>query len=302
MHLLTMNLKIIEQHTKYVLCINSKDGADDAVSDAVSDVISDELLMIILVNEPMEQFNNILIQNNVTSLVLCSEFNQPIDNLPINIEKLYMQRLYGCHFICKENDMVTKDKIKNLMQLFSMRCPAIFNHPINNLSIGLKILVITWEYFYFNHSLDYLPAGLEELHIHLEYVNKMLDNLPNGLKTLSIQFNEPLILLKNLPYGLTDLCIDSYNQKWKCNLADLPQSIIILDLGFHFDDSLEHLPANLKQLSMHNQYFDIDTFLKPYTLPKSLKLFVCYFESNICQYIKQTYDIQIYFDNEDRYW
>jgi hypothetical protein len=308
-----MKLKIIEQHAKYVLCINSinskgdyyrkDDNENDDENDASdANVVNDEVLMIIIVNEPMEHFNNILIQHNVTSLVLCSEFNQPIDYLPINIEKLYMKRLYECHFICEKEDIVTKDKKKNLMQLFSMRCPAIFNHPINNLPIGLKILVITWEYFYFNHSLDYLPAGLEELNIHLEYVDKMLDNLPIGLKTLSIQFNEPTIVLKNLPNGLTDLYIDSYNQNWTCNLTYLPQSIIVLDLGFHFYDSLEHLPANLEELLMHNRYFDIDTFLKPYTLPESLKLFVCYFESNMCQYIKQTYGIQIYFDDEDRYW
>ena len=82
---------------------------------------------------------------------LNSEFNQPIENLPFELEQL---ELY--------------DK---------------FNQPINCLPHGLKKLIINAN---FNLPIDELPAGLEYLEIRGCF-NYSIDNLPIGLKNLIIK-------------------------------------------------------------------------------------------------------------------
>jgi hypothetical protein len=80
-----------------------------------------------------------------------SDFNQPLTNLPIELEEL---ELY--------------DK---------------FNQPLYSLPHGLKRLIINGD---FNHPLDNLPSTLEYLEIRGEF-NYPLDNLPSNLKILVIK-------------------------------------------------------------------------------------------------------------------
>ena len=287
-----MKLKIIEIQCKYILCKNGHD----------------ELAMLVIVNESLDQFNDILITRDVKSLFLCTAFNHPVNNLPNNIEKLFIKRLYKNYF--KYGDytlsyVLSSDlskQVKKILNLPTMIGVSVFNQPLDNLPINLKVLQIYWEYFNFKQSLDYLPAGLKMLGIGLEYPNGMLDNLPNGLKILKIKFNDlSQITLINLPKTLINLKIDTFNTSWSCNFNDLPQSIKHLDLGTHFNGSLEHLPKKLHTLTLFTWHFDYIRYLEPFTIPNSLKLFIGFASNKICRYIKEKYKIKIYLDDEEVY-
>lgn len=78
-------------------------------------------------------------------------FNQPLNNLPINL---------------KELDIIyTK-----------------YNHPLHVLPYTLTKLLLSHT---FNHNLDLLPESLQILKLGGNY-NKKLDDLPSGLKVLDI--------------------------------------------------------------------------------------------------------------------
>jgi len=87
---------------------------------------------------------------------ITSSFNQPLNNLPVNLEVLRLD--------CLD-----------------------FNHPLDNLPKKLKYLKL--HFYEFNFSLDNLPENLEHLEIllHKTY-NFNFDNLPKKLKTTKIKY------------------------------------------------------------------------------------------------------------------
>jgi len=95
----------------------------------------------------------LLTDGEYTGVELCCYGNFPLDNLPSNIEKLFITDAYE------------------------------FNQPLDNLPSRLKVLKI--ESNVFNQSLDNLPAGLEELHLDI-YELQDLCHLPAGLKILTL--------------------------------------------------------------------------------------------------------------------
>jgi hypothetical protein len=90
-----------------------------------------------------------------------SNFNQPLNNLPITIKKIFLG--YS------------------------------FNHPLDNLPSNLELLKLGYN---FNQSLDYLPESLNILILNNNNIS--LNNLPNSLKVLVV-FNVDKIKLDNLP-------------------------------------------------------------------------------------------------------
>lgn len=85
-------------------------------------------------------------------------FNSNIDNLPSDLEELYIYSSY-------------------------------FNQPVDHLPFGLKVLIICSQFF--NETLDHLPIGLETLIIDKNSVIDRnlkinISNLPSGLKSLYI--------------------------------------------------------------------------------------------------------------------
>jgi len=110
----------------------------------------------------------------------CLYFNQPLDNLPVNLNKL-----------------VVGDSFKK---------------PLDFLPFGLKHLELPVGY---NQPLDNLPSGLEYLKIDWCY-DKPLNNLPEGLKILKIFTGLYKYDLLNLPHSLEKLIIpSSYKGKIK---------------------------------------------------------------------------------------
>lgn len=106
-------------------------------------------------------------------LEFCPSFNNPIDNLPDNIE-----------FIIFPINSDFNQPINNLpSKLKHLELYDNFNQPLDNLPHGVKTLIIN---SYYNHPLDNLPESLENLEIRGEF-NYSLNNLPRGLKTLIIK-------------------------------------------------------------------------------------------------------------------
>lgn len=97
--------------------------------------------------------------------MILNKFNQSIDNLPSNIESLFL----GYEF----------------------------NQPINNLPNGLRCLYITGL---FNQNVDFLPNTLEVLEI-MSIFDKPIDNLPDSIEILVLPIsydNDILSLPRNL--------------------------------------------------------------------------------------------------------
>lgn len=137
--------------------------------------------------------NDIVIDDEIINLIKIHKqlsvpcnYLYPLDNLPIEIETLYIEedRQYEAFATFSENN---------------------FNKPLENLPPKLKKLWICS--FQFNQSLDYLPESLKELIISSIDFDKELNNLPPGLKTLTIEWNKYNKPLYNLPQGLDELNI-----------------------------------------------------------------------------------------------
>ncbi len=146
---------------------------------------------------------------NLKALLIDDRYTFPMDNLPTGLEKLRFSPL-------KHHDASGED-YKNY-----------FNHELNNLPTGLKILETPITY---NKQLSYLPAGLITLVIkgygEEGYSQELNGILPNGLKNLVLDLSH-----YNLP------------------LTGLPDSVE--HIYFHGDkfDSEFIKPANLKKITI----------------------------------------------------
>lgn len=136
-------------------------------------------------------------------------FNQKIDNLPINTKKINF------------NGYIWDDDWY----------PNGFNQSFNKLPNKITHIEIKLNMF-FNQSLDYLPSSIKYLHIESDAFNKNINNLPNELEYLHIgwghdfgSFNHSL---DNLPDSINhlELFLDEANFKQK--IKKLPKSLKIL--------------------------------------------------------------------------
>jgi hypothetical protein len=122
----------------------------------------------------------------------------------------------------------------------------------------------------FNSPINFLPEGIEEIHIG-RFFNKPINNLPSTLKKLIIcsyelnysKFNESL---DNLPNGLECLVlklIENYNH----TLDNLPSNLKELHLVIkNFNQPLNNLPEGLEKLIVSKF-----NFYGTYSLPSTLK-------------------------------
>jgi hypothetical protein len=267
----TIDYEIIKQHKVRTYYSKSK-GKYYKISKIIK---KNNDVIFIRTNKPLHYFMDIISKPNIYKIVFSDIFDQPIENVPPNIKCIDIGGTNG-------NDNYTGLK---------------YNHELSNLPITLKQFSI---FLKIDCSLDYLPEGLKSLTIH-ECNEIYLDNLPHSLENLYIvdarKLTKPLL---NLPLNLKGL---SFYYGYKFPVSTLPRTLKLLNLG-NQAGSLENLPPNLEVLSIFDRFFDYETYLYPYVLPASIKLFQCYSESNICRYIKEKYgsQITIFFEDEDYYW
>lgn len=108
--------------------------------------------------------------NNLIYIYFGNVFDQNVDNLPSNLQKLE----FGYEF---------NQNIDNLPpNLHTLKFSKWFNQKVDNLPTKLKTLILPDM---FNQNLDKLPKTLEELCVGWRY-KCTLDNLPPTLKKLVI--------------------------------------------------------------------------------------------------------------------
>jgi hypothetical protein len=254
--------------------------------------------ILILVDEPIEQFSDYIVSNGITILWLVSAYNHPVNNLPDCIVKLKISSMIKSSIKFNAENELIYNKISNMP--FYREIDG-FNQPVDNLPLGLKCLFISSDAF--KQSLDNLPFGLKSFYVTCSKGFANFDNLPKGLKNLSFSFCDFYLELRNLPKGLLRLYIDNWVcTSWKCDLKYLPESIRYLDLGTKFNDSLEYLPRKLKGLSLYTLGFDAEKYLEPFDIPQSLRIFNCYYESNICYTIKERSNARVFFVDQGTFW
>lgn len=167
--------------------------------------------------------------------IYSTKFNENIDDLPNNLEKLII--FPWCKFNKPLNNLPTKLKI--------LCIPEKFNNQLNNLPNNLEYLEIATQNKNFNYLLDKLPKSLQTLKINRGF-SMHLNNLPHNLKTLHLadngKFNLPIDTLPNL----TDLVINgNFNQP--INFLPYTLHTLIIESP-HFFQPLINLPLNLNTL------------------------------------------------------
>ena len=182
-----------------------------------------------------------LLANNTTNLKFGNAFNQSIDILPDTITDLS----FGEDF----NQPLDK---------------AVITHTgITKVSIlpkSLEVLHIGgYNFGSFNYPIDNLPESLESIFI-VGIFNQSVNNLPNKLRSLLLDksgFNKPLDKLVQTSQGNISVSI-------------LPNSLVVLKLGYGYDQQINALPPNLRRLIIPYSYKYI-TQLKN-ILPETVKL------------------------------
>jgi hypothetical protein len=161
------------------------------------------------------------------------------------------------------------DGLPKTLKHLEFHSDSDFSQPINNLPLGLKTLIMGYN---FNEHIDNLPDSLENLILTGSF-NSPVDNLPTGLKTLVLgeKFNQ---YIKNLPYRLKKLVLSNNfaksldnlppnliylqfvnNNNWVGNLNNLPNSIefLLLDINsFNYskENVLNNLPNSIRYLEI----------------------------------------------------
>ena len=266
--------------------------------------------VLILVDEPLDNFTEILQLPRVKELRLCPAFSHPVDNVPQNIEKLSIREWIKSEFYPKPytRDDKLEIEIKKIFEMPTMKCECKFNQSVSNLPLGLKEFDIRSEYL--TQTLEQLSPTLEILRLYIKYsvfIEQNFANLPLKLKVLSIHLTvsdvvaDPIKFV-NFPNSIRKLFID-INKSWSCDFTVLPKKIRCLDLGYNFNGSLEHLPRKLKILGFVTRDFNSELYLEPYAIPKTLKRFNCYYENDTCYYIKEKNpNVTVYFEDEGIFW
>jgi len=105
------------------------------------------------------------------------EYNQPVDNLPINIKFLF----FGIDF----NQSL--DNLPSGIEKIYFANNSKFSQPVDFLPAGLKEIRFGYNY---NIPLDNLPVSLEKLLVPYFYKHSMV-NFPTNLKKILIPIRLP---------------------------------------------------------------------------------------------------------------
>lgn len=153
--------------------------------------------------------DNFIIPKHIDTINIPQKYTQPIDILKYNnnILKIQFKNRYVNHipYIGVFNQPLNNLPI-NLRELDIMY--TNYNHPLHVLPYTLTKLLLSDT---FNHNLDLLPESLQILKLGSNY-NKKLDDLPSGLKVLDLGngFMTPDSIL---PGGIEEIYLFDYQRE-----------------------------------------------------------------------------------------
>jgi len=183
-----------------------------------------------------------------------SNFNKPIDHLPMNLQELYLIDLdefnssldnlpEGLRILelsgLSDFDQ-NLDYLPESLQVLKLIKLTSFNRPLDNLPDNLETLICS-ELYEFSYTLDFLPKGLTKLDIVYLNIDR-LNNLPRNLKEIKISV-ENEIDINNLP--MVKKCVLGFGIY---SFDNLPCSITNLKIHITQDDTLDNLPTSVKKM------------------------------------------------------
>ena len=211
-----------------------------------------------------------------------------VNNLPDNLLSLDLSRSYWNHEV---NNLPTSITV--------LKLGKYFNYPLQNLPPGLEYLLVGQNFDSdvqplpetlkklvlfcpFRLFANRIPANLKELYLSLAQIDVPLNNLPSMLESLvieSLDFNDDF----NFTYltRLKRLSINNarFNQPLD---GKLPESLLELELGFGFKQSVDRLPGGLLKLTLgHGFRKSIDN------LPRTLTYLKVHYAVKIPAWISQ---------------
>ncbi len=202
---------------------------------------------------------------NLISLTLDNNFNQPIKKFPKNLKKLIMlgNRNYPINIIDLPNTITEltlgyyfNKSVDNLpTSIEKLILGNYFNQPVNNLPCGIKELTFGTD---FNQPVNNLPCGIKELTFGYDF-NQPIEHLPVSLEKIFFgsYFNQTV---EYLPYGIKELYFgDYFNQ----NVNYLPNSIIKLCFGEIFNQPVDNLPISIEHIEFGFNFNQPVRFLPP---------------------------------------
>lgn len=234
----------------------------------------------LILSDRFNQSIDILKNYDIRKLRLGRDFNNNINNLPINLEKLFLGMKFNnpVGYYQEETSEYISFLPKTLKELVFLGAYygeegydySTFNHPLNPyLPEGIKTLVLSDCY---EQSIDNLPNGLEKLTFGMLF-NGLVENLPNTLKKIHFgnNFNSPVDFL---PINLEELIFQGEFNQSLDNLPVTLKKLIFVsgddtDVRYYrcsFNRPLDNLPIGLKVLNM-----EVTEFKLPFNnLPSSL--------------------------------
>ena len=190
----------------------------------------------------------LIITNSIEYLSVENNFNSKITFLPNS--KLKTLRL-------GENYNLPLLNLPNSLQHLKFTSESDYNHPLNNLSMGLICLQLgKW----FNHTLDYLPNSITHLYLNSNY-NNDITNIPNSITHLSIgiKINNSIKHLTSIThleiYARNNYFDNNFNNNFNNNFDNnfdnnLPNSIT--HLSIYGLMNIKTLPNTIREIMICN--------------------------------------------------
>ncbi len=179
-------------------------------------------------NHPIDKLS----EKNIIVLSLGRCFAHSLDNLPSTLKILNME--------FNENFNEPIDNLPNNLEC--LKLGYNFNQPLNNLPESLKVL---WTSCHFNQPLDNLPNRLINLRTGGDFIQP-LDNLPNSLQVLEIgeQYKHSL---EKLPESIKFLTICSDSARTINYLPPNLETLVLKYVKQYYIDSYI-IPKTLNQI------------------------------------------------------
>lgn len=224
------------------------------------------------------------------SVIFGKKFNKSIDNLPNNIKHIEIRK------ISKQTEFTLypasdfDQPINNLPINLKTLCLFTnnFSHNLDFLPESLETLVFnntnaidTNKITYFNN----LPINLKELILDITRFNSPLDQLPDNLEKLTITSGICLTKLDKLPRNLKTLKLDGGVFGELDNLPDLLEELIFKYVKFGLNHwqyilKIDSLPSSLKTITLiesrieiiKSSFFDVESssIIKPFSISNSV--------------------------------
>jgi hypothetical protein len=207
----------IKNKTKIMYVDNTYAGDVTSLSDNITNLSLHNNLL---------NYKTLSLPKYLTKLIISSEFNFPLNNLPVTLEYLHINCISFTYDLDNLPLGLNELHLENYSGL------------LENLPSELKILDTGNK---FNNSIDNLPLNLERLILGLEF-NQRLDKLP-GVQYIKIIEERQKLRRKDITVNRS---LNSFNQK----ITYPGLKVLVMVKCINFDQPIDNLPPMLQELKI----------------------------------------------------